>query len=290
MNYIKLTLLVVVFVISGIAKSGIVYSTGDGDWTDPIWDPSAPGCGDTIIIQATHSVDITTQLDYQGCTELMAIVVDGTLNFPGNGPKLDLPCGSGVLITSNGLLTASGSSGSSNKITICGNGNANTVWDAGDGDQSDIGFGTTPTVTVITLAVTLDYFEGVYQDGRNKLRWKTFTEINNDYFEVLRTTDGINYQSIGIVDGAGNSYVGINYSLEDDHFERNTINYYRLKTVDFDGVVEYSDIISINNFENELPKLIGSYNLLGQPVTEKHTGIIIDLYDNGDVVKRYPIK
>lgn len=78
-----------------------------------------------------------------------------------------------------------------------------------------------------------------------RLTWTTVTEIDNDYFEVERSPNAVNFSPIGItVQGAGNTTQIQNYIEFDDDPYRG-INYYRLKQVDFDGTVNYSDIRSV---------------------------------------------
>jgi len=81
------------------------------------------------------------------------------------------------------------------------------------------------------------------------VHWVTATEINNDYFVVLRSKDGVNFAPIDSVDayGTANSTELQNYSLMDYEPYSGT-SYYRLKQVDYDGTTSYSSI-EIVNFE-----------------------------------------
>jgi len=77
------------------------------------------------------------------------------------------------------------------------------------------------------------------------LNWITATEWNNDYFTVERSNDGINFEPLILIDGAGNSNAPINYSAVDDR-PLNGISYYRLKLIDFNGEIQYSKMKAIN--------------------------------------------
>jgi len=78
-------------------------------------------------------------------------------------------------------------------------------------------------------------------DGRKVLcNWETASEINNDYFMVERSPDGINYSTIGTVKGAGNNTSLAYYNFTDEN-PLNGNNYYRLKQNDFDGTFTFSD-------------------------------------------------
>lgn len=82
------------------------------------------------------------------------------------------------------------------------------------------------------------------------LDWKTNVEINNDYFEVEKSTDGINYTPILEVDGAGNSSSEITYKEWDNDPYLEGTSFYRLKQVDFNGDYTYSDIEILNPANN----------------------------------------
>ena len=94
------------------------------------------------------------------------------------------------------------------------------------------------------LPVTLLSFTGDKLETSSLLKWVTQTEVNNNYFELERSTDGVNYKTISKINGAGNSNVFVDYYFEDKS-PYIGINYYRLKQVDFDEKYEYYNPISI---------------------------------------------
>jgi hypothetical protein len=98
------------------------------------------------------------------------------------------------------------------------------------------------------LPVQLIYFDAVNNNNNAALTWATASEVNNAYFEIDRSTNGITFDSIGQVAGHGNSEVTINYAYSDpDISVYNTpVLYYRLKQVDFDGNFTYSNIAAVN--------------------------------------------
>ena len=75
------------------------------------------------------------------------------------------------------------------------------------------------------------------------LNWVTESEINNDFFEIEKSNDGITFQVIEKIDGGGNSSLFRNYRFIDELPGRE--NYYRLKQTDFDGQFTYSDVIFV---------------------------------------------
>lgn len=85
----------------------------------------------------------------------------------------------------------------------------------------------------------------------NRLTWKTLSEINNAYFEIQLSADGRNFQSIGKVEGNGNSNRALDYQYIHENPNAG-LNYYRLKQVDLDGVFEYSYIVKVENKSNRI--------------------------------------
>jgi hypothetical protein len=93
--------------------------------------------------------------------------------------------------------------------------------------------------------VKLVSFKGEINSSNVLLSWVTSQEIGNDYFEIQRSTDGTNFTTIGMVEGAGNSSSVIKYNFTDVS-PTNGTNYYRLVQHDFDGKNESSEIIAIS--------------------------------------------
>ncbi|MCX6351159.1 MAG: T9SS type A sorting domain-containing protein [Bacteroidetes bacterium] len=94
------------------------------------------------------------------------------------------------------------------------------------------------------LPVTLTYFDAAIENNIVIAKWQTASELNNDYFEVQKSTDGIHFSTIGTVKGAGNSNSIINYNFKDNSRPAATV-YYRLRQVDFNGQFEYSSIAKV---------------------------------------------
>lgn len=75
--------------------------------------------------------------------------------------------------------------------------------------------------------------------------WITDSEINTDFFTVERTADGVNFETVGIVDAAGQSSQPLHYQIADNLAHEGT-SYYRLITTDFDGSQSISDLKSVH--------------------------------------------
>ena len=94
------------------------------------------------------------------------------------------------------------------------------------------------------LPIELLYFTAVLRGDYVELNWKTATQINNDYFVVQKSKDGVNWEQLVIVKGAGTTYIPIEY-LEIDPNPYEGFTYYRLKQIDFDGTYTYSKIVAV---------------------------------------------
>jgi len=107
------------------------------------------------------------------------------------------------------------------------------------------------TVDCTVLPSELITFNGhLYNDGAI-LNWVTASEINSDYFDLLRSNDGINFTQAGTVDAAGFSNEILMYSFYDSQ-RIEPIAYYKLISVDFDGSQKESIIVAITNGDNSL--------------------------------------
>lgn len=100
------------------------------------------------------------------------------------------------------------------------------------------------------LPIELIDFSGKTEDGINILSWQTAAELNNDYFEVFRSIDAVEWQSVGTVQGHGTTSVINSYELNDENPQAG-VNYYRLKQVDIDGKFKYSHTIALTNTSTE---------------------------------------
>ena len=94
------------------------------------------------------------------------------------------------------------------------------------------------------LPICLSEFTALKNNNNITLSWITQSETNNDYFEIQRSTNGTQWETIAKISGSGNVTSSIQYS----YTVKNTVlgmSYYRLNQVDFDGTSTKSAIISI---------------------------------------------
>ena len=101
----------------------------------------------------------------------------------------------------------------------------------------------------VSLPIELLEFNAIKNEDKVDLNWSTSAELNNDYFKILKSINGVIFEEVEKIDGNGNSMKLIDYSTVD----RNPftgISYYKLAQYDFNGIISYSEIRSVN-FENE---------------------------------------
>lgn len=97
------------------------------------------------------------------------------------------------------------------------------------------------------LPVELLSFNGTCDDGLISLIWKTASEYNSDYFEVIKSRDGLKWSNLTTLNSANNSTQELTYQTMDKNgIDGN--NYYKLIQYDIDGQSkEYGPINVICN-------------------------------------------
>ncbi|MCO5260031.1 MAG: hypothetical protein M9916_07800 [Crocinitomicaceae bacterium] len=136
----------------------------------------------------------------------------------------------------------------------------------------------------VVLGVDISLFEGTDIESNNQLVWKTNREVDNDYFILEHSEDGTNWNIISKKDGFGYSTEIKSYS----HLHKyvtNTMNYYRLTQVDFNGNKRTYGIVVIDN--NSAKTLLRTLNLLGQEVNDNYKGLVIEYYDDNSIIKKF---
>jgi hypothetical protein len=84
------------------------------------------------------------------------------------------------------------------------------------------------------LPVSLTSFTGTVTTEGTKIKWTTATEVNNDHFIVSRSSDAMNYEEIGRMEGFGTSSTRHDYLFTDDQVP-DGMSYYKLSQFDYDG-------------------------------------------------------
>jgi hypothetical protein len=122
----------------------------------------------------------------------------------------------------------------------------------GDG-ASTMNFNTLPTTSgtgpfhtsTFVIPVEMTNFDATAAQNTVKLNWLTASEKNNGYFDIERSANGRDWSKIGQVKGNGTTSAVHKYAFVDES-PLATVNYYRLKQVDFDNNASYSSTVSVN--------------------------------------------
>ena len=130
----------------------------------------------------------------------------------------------------------------------------------------------------ILLPVQLLSFEGKTAGQKNNLHWTTASESNNDFFLIQRSKNAMDFETIGKVEGAGNSNQLSDYFFTDEKpFPNET--YYRLMQNDFDGNSSYSEVIDLKNNNN----VYGDFKVYPNPATKSIFLLTKDDFENAEV-------
>lgn len=143
------------------------------------------------------------------------------------------------------------------------------------------------TCPIVVLPVEISLFTGKHVYETNVLRWTTESERNSMNFELQRSNDGKNWETINTSIAGGNSSITLNYSYVDLNYPL-SVNYYRLKQNDIDGVSNiHPKIVVIDNSERHDAQLIKIVNILGQEISRDVKGVQIHIYDDGTSIKTF---
>lgn len=220
------------------------------------------------------SFDITGDINAAGSDEDTITINDGTLNVDG---------------TFN--------IGNSD-IVIFSNGGVISVFDIVDTSGNDTSNFNTPIEgSVISggieLPIELISFEARYINNQVEISWVTGSEINNDYIEVQKSYDGIDFHTISRHQGFGTTSDIQNYKFTDTKGLNVPVIYYRLQQFDYDGKSEtfptkavhtqyHSQQMQVNIFPNPAVSHV-KINLSGMLKNEITQVSIIDI--NGRMLK-----
>lgn len=97
------------------------------------------------------------------------------------------------------------------------------------------------------LPVQLVAFTAQCQGDDGLLQWQTASELKNDHFEVESSVDGVAFQQLGQVAGAGTSPQAHAYQFMDKNLARYAAShvYYRLRQVDTNSTATYSPVRTV---------------------------------------------
>ncbi len=182
------------------------------------------------------SLESISNLEYWDIKQLSGTSASVSLSLNGTAIPGGTSTNLGVVAHFNGTAWTS-----ENASAIApGNSTSGTALSNNLSSFSPFTFGTVAAPTPLTLLS----FNGSISNGLVKLTWLTSNEINVRNFNIERSADGRNFNSIGSVN-AINGQLSNLYNFADPS-AINGIAYYRLQMIDRDGKFKYSGIIAFN--------------------------------------------
>ena len=174
-------------------------------------------------------------------------------------------------ITCSGVLTY---------ILIPGTGTCINGTTCGDTIRSPEG-GPTPVV--------LGNFTAQWKSNNVSLIWQTEQELNLNRFEVLRSTGNSPYSTIGKVNGHGTTSNFQSYSFIDNTNNSKSVSFYRLKMIDTDGKISYTDIRAVKG-KGVKPNFVvfpnPSFGNARVTITDLHEPTSVEVVDNSGRIIR----
>jgi len=130
-------------------------------------------------------------------------------------------------------------------------------------------------------------FKGENKNDCNLLEWVTANEINNNGFEVYRSTDSKNFKKIGFVPvvSTSTSLPDHFYNFKDVNLESN-LYYYQLCQVDLNGHKRFTNVISIKTKNSEDSFI----SVFPNPASDNFNISFNDNYDGRATVKLYNLQ
>jgi hypothetical protein len=95
------------------------------------------------------------------------------------------------------------------------------------------------------------YFSGTLVNNDVLLKWGTENEVNNDYFTIEKSNNGVDFEKLTTVKASPNHAKTRNEYLYTDRLTSNN-NYYRIAQTDIDGQINYYKTINVNTFIQQL--------------------------------------
>jgi hypothetical protein len=102
---------------------------------------------------------------------------------------------------------------------------------------------TSKTVAQEGSPLQLTSFTAECTSGAALIDWSTSVQTNVDYFTLDRTNDGVTYETVATIKGAGSSDGSLNYSVTDSNLLSGTY-YYRLSETGLDGTTTRFNMIA----------------------------------------------
>jgi hypothetical protein len=102
-----------------------------------------------------------------------------------------------------------------------------------------------------TLPVTIINLKAQQQKSIIRIDWTSITEINVAGYEIQRSSNALSFYSVGTLAAKGNSTQKVNYTFNDAQ-PLHGDNYYRIKAVDKDSRITYSNTVLVKMNDDKM--------------------------------------
>jgi hypothetical protein len=204
---------------------------------------------DVYVTGSPNNIDITGNWEVDGNFDVSQDGLTVEVNNPGN------------LIVTDTLFVGN------NQITGDGNVDAGEI-------ECGAGTGTDCYDQIDPLPIELISFTANQKNSKVEIKWSTASETNNSYFTLEKSLNGLDFNFLADILGAGNSYQVLHYSYIDSENSAPVV-YYRLKQTDYDGKFSYSPIISAQTMGNIKVLQTDGHLFINVPSTNKAAKAII---------------
>ena len=135
----------------------------------------------------------------------------------------------------------------------------------------------------IPSANKISYFNALLENKIVSINWAVSIEDSNRVFFIEKSNDGIEYSQIATVKGKGNSNKNHSYIS----FDNNPVlglNYYRLKLVNSDNSINYSNVFIVKNYKENKGFKIGKLSIFDDNIQSYLSNIsshqiFVDIFD-----------
>lgn len=252
---------------AALINNGSVYTIGDLTFgsntgltinSTGVLNVGSSGVPKILTAGNTVSVTVAGQLTVWGnlvVLDNLSLNVGGNLIVKGN---IQMSNDASISVLGNVEVDGDFTAGNNTNVSIVAGGHIDVAGTVTVGDNSNLlglpgsfttsgcaeGSGST-FCTSGALPVDLLYFRAEPQVDHIRLVWETASELNADYFQVEKSTDGLNFNQLNRIAAAGNSNERILYELKDEkpHLGK---SYYRLKQADVDGTIRIFSIVLVD--------------------------------------------
>jgi hypothetical protein len=129
------------------------------------------------------------------------------------------------------------------------------------------------------LPIDLVSFDGQCIDNKTNLEFVVASQVNNDYFTIKRSTNNLEWEEVGYINGGGTNNEEITYTWT-DYFPKSGVNYYKLFQTDIDGLSKSFSPIAIN-----CESKVDDYQIYPNPTNDR-VSVEFDLeYYQGDDIQ-----